>query len=308
MWIPTSGQVRMSVRRPRRRSARRQYRHLVKTADDRHRRFSPRLRGMGVLLSKRRHGNHAQSREHDSSARKAIAEPSRRVSHLQFSLSGAPTNAYPLLPERTLRCRSEVNLLGRQILNILSNDPQLAVGQLDEFRGSSVRRTTNLGWTEPGADGLSHTRLEILPRGAVPFQSVGGDHFQVPGHLRAAGFHSLHVKIRVRILPIESRQQPSEIRARIFVELHGESVVRKPRSRCDNQTKSRNQNATKLASHRDVPPVNGFANTVVPYQKSNCTFSLTKRASRTSSAPQQEHRRAKRARTHSSRVDASLAS
>src|SRR5262245_49529696 len=155
---------------------------------------------------------------------------------------------------------SEVNLPGRQILNILPDDPQLAVRQLDEFRRSSVRRATNLGWTEPGADGLPHTRLEILSRGAVPFQSVGGDHFQVPGHLRAAGFRHIHVKIRVRILPIESRQQPSYIRAPIFVELHGESVVRKPRSRCDNQTKSRNQNATKLASHRDVPPGNGFAN------------------------------------------------
>src|SRR4029434_1924203 len=164
--------------------------------------------------------------------------------------SGAPTDAHTLLPERTLRCRSEVNWRGRQILNVLSNDPQLAVGQLDEFRRSSVRRTTNLGWTEPGADGLSHTRLEILPRGAVPFQGVGGDHFQVPRHHRAAGFLHIHVKIRVRILPIESRQQPSEIRAPIFVELHGESVVRKPRRRCDNQTKSRNQNATKRASHR----------------------------------------------------------
>src|SRR5881392_331378 len=161
--------------------------------------------------------------------------------------------------ERTLRCRSEVNLRGRQVLNILPNDPQLAVRQLEEFRRSSVRRTTSLGWTEPGADGLSHTRLEILARGAVPFQSVGGDHFQVPGHHRAAGFLHIHVEIRVRILPIESRKQASQIRAPVFVELHGESVVRKPGSRCDSQTKSRNQNATKLASHRDVPPVNGFA-------------------------------------------------
>src|SRR5262245_7972736 len=82
VWRPTSAQVRMSVRRARRGSARRQYLHLVETPDDRHRRFSPRLRGMSVLLSKRRHGNDAQSREYDSSARKAIAEPSLRVSHL----------------------------------------------------------------------------------------------------------------------------------------------------------------------------------------------------------------------------------
>src|SRR6267142_2467409 len=163
--------------------------------------------------------------------------------------------------ESTLRCRSEVNLRGRQVLNILPNDPQLAVRQLEEFRRSSVRRPTSLGWTVPGADGLSHTRLEILARGAVPFQSVRGDHFQVPGHHRAAGFLHIHVEIRVRILPIETRQQASQIRAPVFVELHGESVVRKPRSRCDSQTKSRNQNATELASHRDVPPVNGFAHT-----------------------------------------------
>ena len=129
--------------------------------------------------------------------------------------------------EGTLRCRSEVNLLGRQVLDILPNDPQLAVRQLEEFRRSSVRRTTSLGWTVPGADGLSHTRLEILARGAVPFQSVGGDHFQVPGHHLAAGFRHIDIKIRVRILPIESQKRASQIHALIFVELHIESVVRK---------------------------------------------------------------------------------
>src|SRR5580704_16617725 len=53
-----------------------------------------------------------------------------------------------------------------------------AIREHDISRRASVRRTTGLRGAGPCGDGLTHIAEEILPGGAVPFQSVGRDHFQ----------------------------------------------------------------------------------------------------------------------------------
>src|SRR6266705_4721119 len=63
--------------------------------------------------------------------------------------------------------------------------------------------------------------------GAIPFQSVRRDHFQMPRHRVAASILHVHLKIRMWVFPNETGEGSLQIHALTSIELHAESVVRK---------------------------------------------------------------------------------
>ena len=74
----------------------------------------------------------------------------------------------------------------------LTNNPQDAIRQLDVLRRAS-RVAADLGGAGPRIHDLSHVFFKILPRGAIPFQAVWRDHFQVPRYRFAAGIGHFHL-------------------------------------------------------------------------------------------------------------------
>jgi hypothetical protein len=153
----------------------------------------------------------------------------------------------------------EVKLLWRDLFNQLPNDTNLAIRQREELRRTSVLRTASFSGAGPSGDGLTNISREILPGGAIPLQSVRRDHFQAPGLHIALGILHVHMKVGVRILPIDARKRAREIQALTSVELDGESMVRK-RGNCRDQSKEYDHKRRKLNSHRDVRSVKGFGN------------------------------------------------
>ena len=151
----------------------------------------------------------------------------------------------------------KVKLLRRDLFNQLPNDANLAVRQRKEFSRTSVLRASSLGGARPGGHGLPDIIREILPGGAIPLESVRGDHFQAPGLHIALGILHVHMKIGVRILPIDTRKRAREIQALASVELDGESMVRKRGGSRDKSTEH-DHKRRKLNSHRDVYSVKGI--------------------------------------------------
>ncbi len=137
----------------------------------------------------------------------------------------------------------EVKLFGRQLFNQLPNDTNLAIRQSEELRRTSVLRAPGFGRAGSCVDGFTDIIREILPGRAVPLESVGGDHFQAPGLHIALGILHVHMKVCVRVLPIDTREGTLEIQALASVELDGESMVRKrgnPRAeKCHNHQEHR---------------------------------------------------------------------
>ena len=157
----------------------------------------------------------------------------------------------------SIRPLLKVKLLRRDFFNQLPNDANLAVRQFEEFRRTSVLRAPSLGGAGPGGHGLPDIIREVLAGGAVPLESVRRDHFQAPSLHIALGILHVHVKVGVRILPIDARKGAREIQALASVELDGESMVRK-RGNSRHQSTEYDHRRRKLNSHRDVYSVKGI--------------------------------------------------
>ena len=72
---------------------------------------------------------------------------------------------------------------------------------------------------------LAHACGEVLPGGAVTLEGVRRDHLETPGNGAARGVLDVHLEIRMRVLPDDTRQRPLQVEALGAVELDVEAMV-----------------------------------------------------------------------------------
>jgi hypothetical protein len=180
----------------------------------------------------------------------AKATPPEKVTSSQndgaFWLDAVKVRCSPIEQEKPAVL--EAKLFGLYFFDELARDAHHSVRQFYKFGCATVLRPALLGGAGSGSHGLAVIRLEVLSRRAVPFQSVGSDHFQSPLDRLSALVLNIHVDVSVRIFPIDSGESALQIHAFRSVELDAESMVRK-RGSSSEQDKCRDQQPGPFDSH-----------------------------------------------------------